>query len=267
MSDVLQMLVMAKYQFKSYMRAKRLYIILLITALVIALIVGVNSYFGNPSEDTVKKTAMDFANFAPTLVVLTALFFGGDAIASEYQNKTGYFLLPNPVKRWAILWGKYIASLLAGTLIVSIYYIAGTAYTYYFHNSVPIELGYSYLYALLFLASLMWFTYLFSSFFKSGAVALTVVAILYFFVFNIVDGVSQIAGVEPWFSITYASAILTLVFEGQHMGDYAHSQTLGHGLSITIYHPYLWEGCVIMLSYLLISAVLTMVIFNRREMK
>ena len=269
MSDVKQMWIMMKYQFKNYMRAKRLYILLLITTLVIALIVSVNVYFGNPSEEPVKNTASSFANFSEILVVLTALFFGGDAIASEYQNKTGYFLLPNPIRRYVIYWGKYLASLLASLIVLLFYLISGLLYTFYFHSTIPVEYLYSILYSFVFLVSLLAFTYLFSTFFKNGAVALTIVAILYFFVFNIIDGVSQIASVEPWFSITYAAGIITLVFQGSYMGDYPHSQVIhaGKGLTITMYSPYLWEGVAIMLGYFIISVILGTLVFQRKEMK
>ncbi len=269
MNDFEQMLIYSRYQFRNYVRAKRLWILLLITGLVIALIVGVNAYFGNPASETAKKTASTFASFAPTLVVLTALFFGGDAIASEYQNKTGYFLLPNPIRRYVILWGKYLASLAAGVLVVLIYYLSGTVYTYYYHSTVPVEYWYSLAYALVFLVSLLALTYMFSTFFKNGAVALVIVAILYFFVFNIIDGVIQLTGIEPWFSITYAANIITLVFQGSHMGDYPHRTVLhpGNGITVTIYNPYIWEGVAIMLGYLLISAIISTVVFEKKEMK
>ncbi len=265
MNDLGQMVVISKYQFRNYIRAKRLYILLIITAIVISLIISINIYFGNPAEEDVKKSAQDFASFAATLVVLTALFFGGDAIASEYQNKTGYFLFPNPIRRYVVFWGKYIASFLASIIIILLYYLSGGIYVYYFHQTVPVEYFYSLLFSLVFLISLLSFTYLFSTFFKNGAVALTIVAILYFFVFNIIDGVSQIANVEPWYSITYAADIITLIF----VGDYPHSQIIhaGRKLTITTYSPYIWEGLVIMAAYFAVSAILGTMIFEKKEMK
>ena len=154
-------------------------------------------------------------------------------------------------------------------MILLLYFISGAVYTYYFHQAIPVEFYYSVLYSFVFLLSLLAFTYLFSTFFKNGAVALTIVAILYFFVFNIIDGVSQIAGVEPWFSITYAANIITLVFAGDYMGDYPHSTVIhaGRGLTITAYNPYIWEGVAIMLIYFLISAILATLIFKWKELK
>ena len=269
MNDLKQMLILARYQLRNYIRAKRLYILIIIAAVVISLIVYVNATFGNPAEQEVKDTASDFAGFAPTLVVLTALFFGGDAIASEYQNKTGYFLFPNPIRRVSIFWGKYIASFISSILIVLMYYLSGAVYVFYYHQTVPVEYYYSLAYSLIFLLSLLSLTYMFSTFFKSGAVAFAIVTFLYFLVFNIIDGLSQIAGIEPWFSITYAASIITLVFSGKYMGDYTHSQVIhaGRGITITIYQPYLWEGVAIMLAYLVIASLIGTIVFQKKEMK
>ncbi len=269
MNDLAQMLTLSRYQLRNYIRSKRLYTLLLITLVVIALLVYAYSTFVDPADLSAKESAASFANYAPTMVVLTALFFGGDAIASEYQNKTGYFLFPNPIRRYVIYWGKYIASFLAGILAILIYFLSGGIYVYYFHSSVPVEYYYSLAYALIFYVALLALTYLFSTFFKSGSVSLAIVAILYFFVFNIIGAISQFAGVEPWFSITYASQIITLVLEGEYMGDYEHTQVIpvGRGTTITIYQPYIWEGLAIMAAYFVISAILGTLIFARKEMK
>ena len=268
MNDFNQMLILSRYQFRNYIRARRLYILLIITFLVIALLTYAYSTFGSP-EEGIKQNASFFASFAPTLVVLTSLFFGGDAIASEYQNKTGYFLFPNPIRRYVIYWGKYIASFVAGALIILLYFLFGGIYVYYHHSSVPPEYYYSLLYSLTFYAALLALTYLFSTFFKSGLVAVTIVAILYFFVFSIIDSISMIASVEPWFSITYASQIIKLVFVGDYMGDYPHSQVehIGPQMTTTFYLPYIWEGLAIMAAYFVISAILGTLIFARTEMK
>ncbi len=267
-SDFKQMLTIFTYQFKNYIRSKRLYIMLIIISIIITIFVAVNSYYGDPAHESTKSTAEDFLGFVPTLAVLTALFFGGDAIAAEYQNKTGYFLFPNPVKRHVIFWGKYIASLLASAIILLLYYFVGAIYVYWFHTEIPVEYLFSLLYAFIFLISLLSLTYFFSTLFRNGAIALTIVAILYFFVFNIVNGISQLAGVEPWYSITYAADIITLVFEGKYMGDYSHLTVMHRGgITLSIYLPYLWEGVVIMVAYFIVSAVLAMFIFGRKEMK
>jgi ABC-2 type transport system permease protein len=46
-----------------------------------------------------------------SMVILSGIFFGGDALFGEFQNKTGYFTIPNPVRRSSIYVGKWIAAL------------------------------------------------------------------------------------------------------------------------------------------------------------
>ena len=42
----------------------------------------------------------------PSLAVIGAVFFAGDAIAGEYESKTGFLLFINPIKRCLTLDGE-----------------------------------------------------------------------------------------------------------------------------------------------------------------
>src|ERR1039457_6742206 len=59
--------------------------------------------------------------FLTAVLVLLGIFFGGDAIAGEFQNKTGYFTLPNPVRRSSVYVGKWLAAFIASTAILAIF--------------------------------------------------------------------------------------------------------------------------------------------------
>ena len=54
-------------------------------------------------------------------MILSTAFFGGDAISGEFQNRTGYFLVPNPIRRSAIYVGKWLAALMASTIILGVF--------------------------------------------------------------------------------------------------------------------------------------------------
>ena len=269
MNDLAQMLVISKYQFRNYLRAKRLLILFLITIAIAAIYLIVISIYVNPEDMPVKSFSKSWASPVSFLVILASLFFGGDAIAGEYQNRTGYFLFPNPIRRYTIMWGKFLASTLASVIVILSYWLIAIIDIFYYYSTIPDAVWFSLSLSLLFLVSLLSLTYLFSSLFKSGAIAITIVAIIYFFVFNIVDSISMLSGVEPWFSITYGASVITLVFEGNYIGDYVHKQVMpvGRQMSLTTYYPYLWEGVVIMIGYFVVSAILATVIFNRKEMK
>ena len=269
MNDFSQLIVMAKYQFRNYLRSKRLLILFIITFAIAILYLVVIAIYVNPEDMKVKDFSSNWSSPISFLVILASLFFGGDAIAGEYQSKTGYFLFPNPIKRIIILWGKFLASFLASLIVVLSYWAVSLIAIFYYYSEIPDVVWYSISLSLLFLVSLLSLTYLFSSLFKNGAIAITIVAIIYFFVFRIVDSISMLSGIEPWFSITYGASVITLVFQGDYMGDYAHKQILhvGRHMSFTTYNPYMWEGIAIMVLYFVISAILATLLLHYKEMK
>ncbi len=63
-----------------------------------------------------------FASLVTLLIVVIASLFAGDAIVSEYQQRTGYLLFPNPVKRAPCIAGKYPGGGAMSALVLGIYY-------------------------------------------------------------------------------------------------------------------------------------------------
>ena len=263
--DLRQMLAVAKYQFLNYVRSRRLLALAIITLLIGVIYVAVMAYVGVGKESNALSLIRNWAGNVSFLGILGALFFGGDAIAGEYSKKTGYFLFPQPVKRDAIIWGKYLASYLAALLILLLYWGMAILHTLYYFSEIPVEALYSVALTLLFLASILSLTYLFSALFKNGTVATVMVAILYFFAFSIINSIAMFAGVEPWFSITYASAILTAVLQKPYP---PHKTVIDAGvMKVTAYTPTLKEGILILLAYFVISIALTLIIMRYKEMK
>ncbi len=269
MNDAIQMLTVAKYQFKNYIRSKRLLTLFIITLAIAIVYLIVVQIYVNPEYMDIKTFTKNWVSPITYLVILAALFFGGDAIAGEYQSKTGYFLLPNPIKRESIFWGKYIASYMASAIVMLTYWIILIVDVYYYYGKLPEAMWYSFGISFLFLLSLQSLTYLFSTMLKNGTVAIVLVAIIYFFVFSIIDSVSMLTGFEPWYSITYGASILTLVFQGNYIGDYPTKQVLhaGPNFTITIFNPTINEGILILIVYFIVSAVLGTVLFHYKEMK
>jgi ABC-2 type transport system permease protein len=269
MNDLAQLFIISKYQFKNYIRSKRLITLILITAGIgIAYILSIHFYV-NTSYMDVKIFAKNWVSPLSYLIALASLFFGGDAIAGEYQNKTGYFLLPNPIKRGSILWGKYIASYLASTIVMLIYWAFVILNVYYYYNTLPVAIWYSLGFSFLFLLSLLALTYLFSSLLNNGTIAIVIVSIIYFLVLPVIDSMAMYIGYPPWFSINHSASILTLVFEGNYIGDYPTKQVLqlGPGFTITIFNPSLTESISVMLGYFIVSAIISTVLFHYKEMK
>ena len=264
-SSIAQMFTIAKYQFLNYIRSKRIFILLAITVAISVTYSIVMWKHVNPEYLTSNDYISRWVSFLSFLIVLASLFFGGDAIAGEYGKKTGYFLFPNPIKRWSILWGKFLASYLASLIVILLYWSVAIGETYIAKKEIAVEVFYSMGLSFLYLLSVLALTYLFSSFFKNSAISITITAIIYFFVFNIVNSIAMLTGVEPWFSITYAGGVIENVLKDPYP---PHIQTIGGGgIKITMFNVPLEMGIEIMLGYFIISALIATFIITYREMK
>lgn len=267
--------IVTRYSFLNYFRAKRFYVMLAIILLMsglLTLAVGVYrpAFFGFPQNGQqvpVEVTRLAFysvwwGGFANLIVIISAALFGGDSISGEFQNKTGYFLLPNPIRRSSVYVGRYIAALVASTMMLLLF--AGISLAngvYYFGGGVPAEFGESILFGWFYLVAAMSLTFLFSSAFKTSAVSVLMTVILLLFVFNIVDLViGVVAKVEPWFSITYAYSIVRTVLSTPTTGPGGGLGGAGFGFTPTI--P---EGLAIMGAYFVVTGVLGLVLFEKKE--
>jgi ABC-2 type transport system permease protein len=205
----------------------------------------------------------------PTLGVIVGAFIGGDAIAMDFGSGTGYFMLVLPVRRTVLLLGRFTAAFLASFALLLVFYAISLFGAAWFYGIVAIpwidvvaSLGVAALFAMAVLAT----AFLFSAFFRSPAVSMVVTILVLFLALDIVDGVLTITSLEPWFSILYAGQAVAEVFESQpHL-----TTTVGMGrahLTFSTWHPYVWEGVVIMLAYFVIALVASVAIYRYKELK
>jgi ABC-2 type transport system permease protein len=260
-----------KYNFLNYFRARRFYVMLAIILLISGLITGLVAYYRPASfvgGNSLGFYGAGWGSFATFVIVLSAAFFGGDAISGEFQNRTGYFLVPNPIRRSAIYVGKYLAALAASTIILGVFALIMIANgLYYFPGSIPWEFVQSILFAWVYLIAVMSLTFAFSSLFKSSSISILMSVILLLFVFNVVDEVAAIvAGIEPWFSITYGAGIIPDILTIPYPQHYT-SAPVGPGSRFTIstYHAGVPEGLAILAVYFVVMALVGLWLFQRKE--
>ena len=267
-SSMTQVGIITKYTFLDYFRSRRFFILLAITILISALLTILVGYYRPAafvSSGPLSFYSSWWGNSTTFVVVLSGIFFGGDAISGEFQNKTGYFGIPNPIRRSSIYVGKYFAAFIASTIILGIF----TAITvgnglFYFGLNIPYQFGESLLFAWFYLIAVLGFTFLFSSIFKSSAMSILVTAILFLFAFNLLQTlVSALVQIEPWFILTYGAQIIGNVL----MVPYpAHSATIDAGrISLTTYNVTIPEGLAIIVAYFILTAVLGLLLFERKE--
>ncbi|MGA2767819.1 MAG: ABC transporter permease [Candidatus Bathyarchaeia archaeon] len=277
-SSLTQVGITMKYTFLDYFRSRRFFILLIITLIISAILTVLVGYYrpqiflGDPTLDASTRELIFYSSWwgrsVTFVIILGGIFFGGDAISGEFQNKTGYFGVPNPIRRSSIYIGKWLSAFIAATIIFAIFaaITVGNG-LYYFGANVPIQFGQSLLYAWFYLAAVMGFTFFFSSLFKSNSMSILVTAILFLFVFSLIELlVSSLVNFEPWFILTYGAGIIgNILNPGGFPEHITHTPVGRGGLTITSYSAYVPEGLVIIGLYFIITAILGLVLFERKE--
>jgi ABC-2 type transport system permease protein len=267
-SSIAQVATITKYELLNYFRSRRFFILLIIGIAISGLLTAVVAYFGVSYLQL--SSALLFYSFwwgnsITFVVILSGIFFGGDAISGEFQNKTGYFLVGNPLRRSSIYIGKWLGALIASLIVFAVYAAITIANgLYYFGANVPNQFGESLAFSVLYLIAVLGFTFFFSSLFKSSSMSILMTAILFLFAFSLIELiVSRLAQIEPWFIITYGAGIIGNVL----MDPYPVTQsTRGFGgREATTYAVSIPEGITILVGYFVITAVLGLILFERKE--
>ncbi len=268
-SSLRQVGIIMKYTFLDYFRSRRFFILLIITLLITALLTILVGYYRPQSflASDLSFYASWWGNSVTFVIILSGIFFGGDAISGEFQNKTGYFGIPNPIRRSSIYVGKWLAAFFAATMILVVFIVITLGNgIYYFGANVPYQFSESVLFAWIYLASVLGFTFFFSSLFKSSSMSIIVTAILFFFVFSLVQTlVSTLVKIEPWFILTYGAGIIGNILIVPYP-EHVHTETFGQGgISITTYNAPIPEGLAILGLYFIVTVILGLLIFERKE--
>jgi ABC-2 type transport system permease protein len=269
-SSIAQAGIIAKYALLDYIRSRRFYILLAITVIIGLILTAVAAYrpeFFNTSE------LGFYANWwgltASFVVVLSAIFFGGDAISGEFQNKTGYFGVPNPIRRSSIYIGKYAAALIASTVILAVFTVITIANGVYYVLGVPYQFAESLLFAWYYLVAVLGFTFFFSSLFKSSSMSILVTAILFLFAFTLINElVMRFVQIEPWFLINYGASIIGNVLTSPYPPHQLTTTGPGFGGQITTttaFNASIPEGLAIMGIYFAVTAIVGLILFERKE--
>jgi ABC-2 type transport system permease protein len=258
-----QTLLLSRYQFRDYLRSRRFVLMMAIVAFIGAILSYVLYYYNGAglNSDSNGFYGTLWAGGVTVVIVFSGIIFGGDAIAGEFQNKTGYFLMGLPVRRASVYAGKFIAAFAASLIAVLAYLVillANGARYLGAANAFPGALGESFLISILYLLALLGAVFLFSSLFKNSLYAVLVVAVLFLFGFTLIDTLLEgLVKVEPWFIVTYASGVISYPF-----GVPAH---VVRGFAGSTFNPIYWQGIVVMLGWFFFTALGGLGLFEREE--
>ena len=263
-SGLAQCGVQAEFEFLNYLRSTRFYILLVIVATIGIAIMAVMYVYRPP---TYLSSPMSFysewwGTVVGLCVILTGIFFGADAISSEFQNKTGYYLLPNPVSKSSIFIGKWIAAFLASAIAIGVYAAITLADgAIYFGSNIPYQFGESFVFALFYIFPILGFSFFISSLFKNNSSSILLTAILLLFGFSFITPlITAFSNSEPWYVLTYGAGIITNVLSSS--GYPPHEVVIAGSSS---YHATIPEGLAIMLAYFVVTSILGIILFEKED--
>ncbi len=273
-SSVRQVGTVVKYELLKYLRGRRLLAIVLLIIIINAISLIVPLAIGSEYPKDPNEFVLTMLGFLGIMSILTATFFGADAIVSEFESKTGYFLFPNPLRKAAIFVGKFIASAIVSAGVIALYYAIIIASVQVIDGSIPANMGLSFAYALVYLFAILAVSYLFSAIMRSSVYSLILTFFTLFLILPIVDSVGTVAKFKPWFSITFARLIAIYVIQTPYPTDQTITTTTGpqagggaiQTLSLAQYYPDVRLSLIVMGMYFAVALILSIILTRRRQM-
>lgn len=263
MSEFEKLRIVTGYEFLKHIRRKRLYVILgltLVAELAVLILVPV---LGDGFPDSAMVMAA-LLSVGPSLATIGAIFFAGDAIAGEFESKTGFMLFTNPVKRTTLVIGKYLACYGAVLLLVVLGYVIVTISLLAIYGTVPIETLSSFGLCLLYTGSVLSVTFFFSAISK-GAMGATVITLVFVMVISaIIDSVLAMTGQPHWFLLSTNGDTIATVYGGYEL----FMEGLGgmEGMPFELETPAIGLSVISMVGYLAVGFLLSLWISKRRQL-
>jgi ABC-type transport system involved in multi-copper enzyme maturation permease subunit len=275
-SDTVQTLVVAYYELYKYVRSSRLLGIFALAAVIIILILSVPPLLGQQYPKDPAYFAQRFIFWVNVLIVVGATLFAGDSLASEFQSRTGYLMFPNPVKRSVYFIGKIIASIATLFFVLIIYYTVVSLLTIWHSGSLSDLTYQSFGLALIYALAAIGVGYLISAVMKGSTGALVFTFAILFLIFPIIDGVLSFAQAKPNFSLTFSAQAIDNIMQTPYpkdtlvtiplSGRFGGGGIAGDTAQFYSYYPDVMLAAEVMMVYALVTIILAVILFRRREM-
>jgi ABC-type transport system involved in multi-copper enzyme maturation permease subunit len=206
----------------------------------------------------------NFVSFIHILIVICVTFFAADSLVGEFQNKTGYLLFPNAVKRGTLFVGKFSASVTMGVVVVGIYYGVVAVLSRVSVGGVDDDFLLSFLFAVEYMIAATAIAYFISSLLKGTTGAIVLTFFLLFMILPIVDAISMFSGVKLEGSVTFAAGVISSILIDPYPVD--SMVDMGMGMEVHSFYPTPGTAAIVMLVYALVACALSMVMFKRKQL-
>jgi ABC-2 type transport system permease protein len=257
-----------QYEFLKHIKRARLYVIMGIALLaeVLALILVPALMTGGYPKNIMLMASM--LTIGAGLAAIGSVFFAGDAIAGEYESRTGFILFINPIKKLTLWIGKYLACLLAVSLLIIFTYLVIAISLAAIYHEVPIQIFGSLGLCLMYATAVLSLTFLFSSISK-GSMGATVMTLLFIFIISsIVESILGFTNNPYWFMISAGGDSITLPYGSlrEMIQGLGLGQNMGGGRLAGIEPLTIVMAIYGMLIYIIGGFVVSILISRRRQL-
>jgi ABC-2 type transport system permease protein len=266
LSEFEKLRIVIGYEFLKHIRRKRLYIILGLTLLVELLVLVLIPVLQGGYPDSVTVMAA-LLSIGPSMATLGAIFFAGDAIAGEFESKTGFILFTNPVRRTTLVIGKYLACYAAVTLLIILGYVISSISLLVIYGTIPLATGGSFGLCLLYAGAVLSVSFFFSSVMK-GSMSATVVTLVFIMVISsIISGVLVMTDKPYWFLLSSNGDTISTIYGGYEtfLGGMGGGGNIGNA-PFALRNPSIPLSALSMSLYLAVGFVLSLFISKRRQL-
>ena len=266
-SHVSQALTVMRYEFLKFIKGKKLYGMIIFAFAIPILLVALPELVGGEYPDSENNFVSSQMGFMVIVIVISASFFGSSAIVSEFHDKTGYSLLPNPINRESIWFGKYLAAVIISFMISSIFYLVIAAGTLAEYESIPEEILSSWGLSFVVVMMVTSISFLFSSILKGPTGATVAVFILFILIFPMVEGmVMAFAEEKPWWLPSFLAKVTEFSMFTPYPSDLEPGELPRGPFDHHRFVPYVDQSMLMIVAYILATSTASIFIFKRKEM-
>ncbi|MCJ7764090.1 MAG: ABC transporter permease, partial [Dehalococcoidales bacterium] len=202
----------------------------------------------------------------PSMATIGAVFFAGDAIAGEFENKTGFILFTNPIRRTTLVIGKYLASCAAVLILIIIGYAMLCISLLAIYGELPVETAQSFGLCLLFGGSVLSVTFFFSAISKGAMGATVITLVLIMVIFGMVESVLMMAGEPYWYLLSAGGDSVMIAFGGIELLMEGLIPSGGMGAMFSAEPLDIGLTSMAMVGYMVIGFALSLWITKRRQL-
>ena|GEM_PF-1430208 len=261
-----RIVTVARFELLRMMRRRRFIVILAIVLAVLGLSFGVRTALSYPYPDAPEDFLVSTVGNIDFFIIIAACLFAGDALSHEFEHRTGYFTFVQPVSRTELALGKTVAVLSSACAVIAVYFLTEFVECIAVYHELPLSAWASLGYAVLYTAAIVGIAELLGALLKRGLLATIITFLLVTFAFSALVAILSLSRINPWFVLNQAGdAMIEVLKPHDKPYDIIRVGEEPSVFEIYVYYPDPRISAAVLALYALVSLVVAIYVYRRRE--